>query len=129
MPLFNTELKRLGDEIRSGSLRIYAHTAAPSNADYDNGRVTGGGTGYTGGQPISFTAADADGDLTKHATVSFGTATSNVGDVSHVSIIRGSDSAANAVLFRPLPDGAVTINSGDTLTINANSLNVNLTTT
>lgn len=129
MPLFLTELNALADRIKRSNMTLFLHTSAPSDADYDAGRITAGGTGYTDGQTVTPAniSRDTDGDLTITADVDFGEATADVGDLSHWSLVRGTDSAANAVAFGTLP--STTVNSGDSFKINANTLKINGTTT
>lgn len=125
MPLFLAELNALADRIKRSNLTCYLHTAAPTDADNDNARVTGGGTGFTNGQTVTPAniSRDADGDLTVTADIDFGTAASNVGRVTHWSLFRGSAAVAYGTL------AATTVNSGDSFKINANTLKINGTTT
>lgn len=124
MPLFLRELNELADRIKRSALTCHLHTAAPTDADIDGGRVTGGGAGYTGGQAVASAniSRDADGDLTVTADIDFGAAGSDVGAVTHWSLVRGTD----AVAYGTLPETEVL--SGDTFKINANSLRINGTT-
>ena len=46
MPFFNRELNELMDRAGRSDLTIYLHTAAPSDADTDNGRINAGGGLY-----------------------------------------------------------------------------------
>ena len=121
MPLFNTELNRLADDIGASALTIRLHTAAPTNASPDNGRTTVGGGAYEAGETLAasdITDASA-GDIENNVAIDFGTADEDVGTVTHWSAYRG----AAAVAFGTLPSTA--INDGDTFQINANSLQIN----
>lgn len=124
MPLFNAELNELADRIKRSNLTLFLHTSAPSDADTDNGRVTGGGTGFTNGQAVATSniSRDADGDLTITADVNFGTASGNVGALTHWSLFRGTSPVAYGTLAN------VTVNDTDTFKVNANTLKINGTT-
>ena len=125
MPLFTVELNRLADSIGASDLTIRLHTAAPTNVAPTNGRTTDGGGAYASGATLA--AANitnaSDGDITNSATISFGTADADVGTVAHWSAYRGNDPVA----FGTLP--STVINSGDSFSINANTLNINGATT
>ena len=125
MPLFLRELNALADRIKRSALTCYLHTAAPSDADTDNGRVTTGGGAFASGKAVPAGAnitRDADGDLTVVGDIDFGTATADVGAVVGWSLFRGSD----AVAYGTLP--STTINSGDTFKINGSTLQIAGTT-
>lgn len=121
MPLFTTELNRLADSIGESNLTIWLHTAAPTNGDPDNGRTTVGGGAYESGATL--TAANitnaSNGDIENSAAIDFGTADEDVGTVTHWSAYRGSDPVA----YGTLP--STTINDGDSFSIDANSLEIN----
>jgi len=121
MPLFARELNELADYIGRSDLTIWLHTAAPTNDDPDNGRTTVGGGAYESGATL--TAANisdaADGDITNKVAIDFGTADEAVGTVVAWSAFRGSD----AVAFGTIP--SVAIPSGATFQINAQTLDIN----
>ena len=118
MPLFTRELNEVADYIGRSNLTIRLHTAAPTDASPTNGRTTAGGGAYESGATLTaanITAA-ANGDIENNVAIPFGTADEAVGTVTHWSAYRGAD----PVCYRSLP--TTTIGSGDTFTINANSL-------
>ena len=125
MPLFTVELNRIADNIGASALTIRLHTAAPTNGAPTNGRTTAGGGAYANG--VSLAASDistaANGDIENTAAIDFGTATADVGTVTHWSAYRGTA----AVAYGTLP--STTIADGDTFSINANSLQINGSTT
>ena len=125
MPLFEVELNRVADGIGASTLTIRLHTAAPSDSNPTNARTTTGGGSYANG--ASLTAANisaaSGGDIENTAAIDFVTATADVGTVTHWSAYRGS----NPVAFGTLPSTA--INNGDSFQINANSLQINGSTT
>lgn len=96
-----------------------AYTVAPTDA--------GGGTEVTGGsyarEAVTFSAASG-GAITNSSAVTFTTATANWGDVVAIGIFDAS-TAGNLLAW----DGvtSTTINSGDTLQINAGDLDISLT--
>jgi len=114
VPLFTTELNRLADSIGAADLTIRLHTAAPTDANPTNGRTTTGGGAYTAGATLA--ASDitnaSDGDIQNSALIDFGTATANVGRVTHYSAYRGS----NPVAYGTVPE--TVISSGDRFQIN-----------
>lgn len=124
MPLFTRELNELMDRIGRSNLTIYLHTAAPTNTSTSNGRVTTGGGAFASGATL--TAANittaSSGSIENSVAIDFGTASANIGTVTHWSAFRGND----AVAFGTLPSTA--INSGSTFSINANSMEFNGTT-
>ena len=125
MPLFVVELNRLADSIGASDLTIWLHTAAPTDASIANGRTTTGGGAYAAGMTLAaagISAASA-GDITNNAAIDFGTATANVGTVTHWSAVRG----AAGVAYGTLPSTA--INNGDSFQINAQTLDINGSTT
>ena len=121
MPLFTTELNELADRIGRSNLTVRLHTAAPTNGSPTNARVSAGGGTYGTGATV--TAANissaSNGDIEITADIDFGTATADVGTVTHWSAYRGTDPVA----FGTLPN--TTINSGDSFKINANTLDIN----
>ena len=125
MPLFTSELNRLGDSIVASAVTIRLHTAAPTNASPTNGRTTVGGTGYENG--ISVAAGDwsvaSSGDVENDNDIDFGTADDAVGTVTNWSAYRG----VTPVGWGPLP--STTIANGDTFKINAGTLQLNGATT
>ena len=121
MPLFTTELNELADRIGRSNLTVRLHTAVPTNGSPTNGRITAGGGTYGTGATV--TAANistaSSGDIEVTADIDFGTATADVGTVTHWSAYRGTDPVA----FGTLPN--TTISSGDSFKINANTLDIN----
>ena len=125
MPLFTTELNAEADHIGRADLTIRLHTALPSNADAANGRVTVGGGFFEAGATLSagnITAA-SNGDIRNSAAIDFGTADEAVGTVTHWTASRGADPVA----FGTLPNTAIA--NGGSFEINANSLQINGSTT
>ena len=123
MPLFTVELNRLADSIVDEAMTLWLHTAAPTNGDPTNGRTTVGGGDYESGQAMAasdFSAA-SNGDVTNNAAIDFGTADENVGTVTHWSLIRNSNSAG--ITYGTLP--STEINNGDSFQINAQTLDIN----
>ena len=121
MPLFTTELNELADRIGRSNLTCRLHTAAPTNGSPTNARVSaGGGTFGTGATVTAANISTAsNGDIEITADIDFGTATADVGTVTHWSLYRGTDPVA----FGTLPN--TTIASGDSFKINANTLDIN----
>ena len=121
MRLFVREQNELADRIARSDLTVYLHTAEPTDASPDNGRVTVGGGDYESG--ATYAAADisnaSGGDIGFTADIDFGTADEAVGAVVFAVFERGND----AVGYIALP--STTIGNGDTFTINANSINFN----
>ena len=125
MPLFNIELNRVADDIGASALTIRLHTAAPTNANPTNGRVTAGGGLFVSG--IVLAASDitvaSNGDINNDVALAYGTTSAAAGTVGWWSAYRG----AAPVAFGTLP--STTIANGGTFTINANSLQINGATT
>ena len=121
MPLFTSKLNAMADELVDAAGTLYLHTAAPTDGDPTNGRTSSGGGAYDNGlatAAANFTAA-SDGDVENSVAFSFGTATAPVGTVTHWSYYKG----ANEYSWGTLPNTAIA--SGDTFSINANSLQMN----
>jgi len=120
VPLFTTELNRLADSIGAADLTIRLHTAAPTNVSPTNGRVSSGGGRYSNGATLAATSITnaANGDIQNNAVIDFGTATANVGTVTHWSAYRGN----TPVAYGTVP--STVIASGDRFQINANSLRI-----
>ena len=125
MPLFTVELNRLADSIGASTLTIWLHIAAPTDASPTNGRTTVGGGAYESGATLAATGISnaSNGDITNNAAIDFGTADQVVGTVSHWSAVRGS----TPVAYGTLP--STTINNGDSFQINAQTLDINGSTT
>ena len=121
MPLFTVELNELADRIGRSNLTIRLHTAAPTNGSPTNARTTAGGGSFGTGATLTATniSAASNGDIENSVAISFGTATADVGTVTHWSAYRGTDPVA----FGTLP--STVIASGDSFSINANSLAIN----
>ena len=121
MRLFVREQNELADRIARSDLTVYLHTAEPTDASPDNGRVIVGGGDYeSGGTVASGDISNASGgDISITADIAFGTADEAVGTVIFATFYRGAD----AVGYIALP--STTIGSGDTFTINADSINFN----
>ena len=121
MPLFNVELNRIADDIGASNWTVFLHTAAPTDGSPTNGRTSVGGGAYQNGATLTAAniSAASNGDIQNTAAIDFGTATADVGTVTHWSAYRGG----NPVAFGTLP--STTIANGDSFQINANSLQVN----
>ena len=121
MPLFDDALDAIADGLVDAAGRIYLHTAAPTNNAPTNGRTTAGGGSYASGLATAasdWTAA-SNGDVENSNAFDFGTASADVGTVTHWSYYKGTDPIA----FGTLP--STTIANGDSFSINANSLQLN----
>lgn len=134
MPMFLAEMDRIAGWIKSNgdgtadAFRCWLHTQAPTDADIDRGRTTKGGGAYAAGKAIPAAnvvkgAGANRGDLAVNAAVDFGTASVDVGTVTHWSLTRGGDAVAHGAL------PATVVRGGDTLTINANTIKLNASTT
>ena len=125
MPLFTVELNRIADAIGASALTVRLHTAPPTDGSPTNGRTTTGGGSYVSGATLAASdiSAAAAGDIENTAAVDFGTATADVGTVIAYSVYRGSA----PVGWGTLP--STTINNGDSFSINANSLDIDGSTT
>ena len=92
MRLFVREQNELADRIARSALTVYLHTAEPTDASPDNGRVTVGGGTYESG--ATYAAADisnaSGGDITFNADIDFGTADEAVGTVAWATFYRGN---------------------------------------
>ena len=122
MPLFTVELNRIADNIGANNLTIRLHTAAPSNTAPTNGRVTQGGGLYVSGATLSALSISnaADGDIDNDAAIPFGASSAAISNtITHWSAYRGSAPVA----FGTLPNTDIAL--GDSFTINANSLQIN----
>ena len=84
-----------------------------------------GGGGYENGVsvPTGNISAASNGDISITGDIDFGTADEAVGTVTHWSLYRGTD----AVAFGTLPSTAIA--NGDSFKINADSLDINGSTT
>ena len=122
MPFFDTELNRLANDTSSADLLVFLHTSAPTNASPANGRITTGGGLYESGATLDSTdiTAAANGDVSNSASIPFGTVDENVGLPTHWSTYRNGSPHA----FSTLPDDGA-VNTGDTYTINAGSMQFN----
>ena len=121
MPLFTVKLNAMGDELVDAAGTVYLHTAAPTDVAPTNGRVTGGGGSYASGfdtVAANWTVAAA-GDVQNNVAFNFGTATSPAGQIIGWSYYKGSDPYA----YGTLP--STNVATGDSFSINANSLQMN----
>ena len=121
MPLFGPYLDTIADDMVGGAGTVYLHTAAPTDNAPTNGRTTAGGGSYANGVTTAasdWTAA-SDGDVENSNAFDFGTATADVGTVTHWSYYLGTV----AVAYGTLP--STVIANGDSFSINANSLEIN----
>ena len=125
MPLFTRELNELADRIGRSALTCRLHTSAPTNGTPTNGRTNAGGGGYENGVsvPTGNISAASNGDISITGDIDFGTADEAVGTVTHWSLYRSTD----AVAFGTLPSTAIA--NGDSFKINADSLDINGSTT
>lgn len=99
------------------------HTADPGKAGSHANEVAGGSyarVAITFGAP----AANAPYEETKNSLISFATATGSWGTVTHVGI-EDASTAGNMLFFGPLT-ASKTVGNGDTFSIPANSLTVDL---
>ena len=121
MPLYTVELNRLANDLSAQNLTIYLHTAAPSDGDPDNGRVSTGGGVYESGATLAASdiTAASNGDVQNTSEISYGEATADVGTLTHWSAFRGTAPVA----WGTLPN--TTVNNGDSFVINANTLQIN----
>ena len=121
MRLFVREQNELADRITRSDLTVYLHTAEPTDASPDNGRVTVGGGDYESGATVASgdISNASGGDISITADIDFGTADEAAGTVIFAVFERGTD----AVGYIALP--STTIGTGDTFTINADSINFN----
>ena len=121
MRLFVREQNELADRIGRSDLTVYLHTAEPTDADPENGRVTVGGGDYESGATVASgdISNASGGDIGITADIDFGTADEAAGTVIFAVFERGTD----AVGYIALP--STTIGNGDTFTINADSINFN----
>ena len=125
MPLFTSRLNRIADNEIATAGTLWLHTAAPSDGNPSNGRTNAGGGEYESGHTMSAGAwtAASGGDIENSAAIAFGTATAAVGTVTHWSFIDPQGDVA----WGTLP--STVIASGDSFQINANSLDINGSTT
>ena len=125
MPLFNAELTRLANQIKTGTIKCYVHTQAPTHGNISRGRATAGGGAFQSGVtvPNANFAVDSDGDITVNADIDFGIATADVNAaLTHWSLVRDK-TTDEGIAFGTLP--STTVRNGDTFKINANSLLMN----
>ena len=127
MPLSNTELNRIADDIVSSTLRFYLNTVKPAvSSNGMAGRVTAGGGSFTSGIAVAasgYTTA-SNGDVNVIAAIDYGTASGgDPGTVIAWTAFRG----ASFVAVGDVP--STTIADGDSFSINAGSLNLNGSTT
>ena len=114
MPLFATELNRVADDMSASAMVAYAHTAAPTDADDDNGRINATGIAMAA---TNWSAASA-GDVTYNADVDFGVLdASNQRVVTHWSVYRGTAPVAFGSLASP-----ITVVAGGTFQINTGTI-------
>ena len=96
------ELNELADRIGRSNLTIRLHTAAPSRMRSPTNVVApsaGGGSFGTGATLAATNITTASsGDIENSAAISFGTATADVGTVTHWSAYRGTDPVAFGTL-------------------------------
>ena len=126
MPLFTTELNRIADGIGASTLTVRLHTAAPTDAQPTNGRVTAGGGLFVSGVAVApgGISVAANGDINIMADIDYGTAVGAAGTVIALSAYRG---AVPVFHYDTLPSR--TVGSGDTYKINAGTVMVNGSTT
>lgn len=114
MPLFAAELNRIANEVSNADMVAYAHTAAPTDADNDNGRVNSTGIAM---DDANWSAASS-GDVTYNADVDFGVLdASNQRVVTHWSIFRGTAAVAHGALA-----SSITVVAGGTFQINTGTI-------
>lgn len=114
MPLYDAELNRVANEISASAMVAYAHSAAPTNADADNGRINSTGIAMTAGN----WSAASGGDVQYDADVQFGVLdASNQQVVTHWSVFRGAAAVAFGSLASP-----ITVVAGGTFQINSGTI-------
>ena len=121
MPLFTAYINSLADAMVGAVGTLWLHTIAPTDADPTDGRTTTGGGVFETGLATAagnWTVA-VNGDVENNAAFDFGTATAAVGTVIAWSYYLG----ATPVMHGTLPSR--TIATGDSYSINANSLQSN----
>ena len=127
MPLSNTELNRIADDIVVSALTVRLHTTKPAaSSNGTSGRVTSGGGSFTSGVSVAasgWTAA-SNGDVNNDADIDYSTASGgDPGTVIAWTAFRGNAFVA----VGDIP--STTIADGDSFKINAGSLNLNGATT
>ena len=92
MRLFVREQNELADRIARSDLTVYLHTAEPTDASPDNGRVTVGGGDYESGATYDATDISnaSGGDISFTEDIDFGTADEAVGTVGWATFYRGA---------------------------------------
>lgn len=114
MPLFSAELDRIANEVSASDMVAYAHTAAPTDADNDNGRINSTGIAL---DDANWSAASA-GDVQYDADVDFGVLDSaNERVVTHWSVFRGNAAVAYGALA-----SSITVVAGGTFKINTGTI-------
>ena len=121
MPLFTTELNRIANDIGQSDLTIYLHTQAPINSNPALGRVTTGGGSYANEATLNSSdiTEASNGDIQNRTIIDYGTATANLGTITHWSAYRGG----TPIAYGSLPNTAAIV-SGDRFQFNANSLRI-----
>ena len=125
MPFFTIELNRIADDVGMLTSPFACHLVLPTNLAPASGRTTAGGGVYATGQPLPpltfpLPLMEKSGTPSRFPSV---VAIGDVGTVIGWSAFRG----AAPVAYTALP--ATTINSGDSFEIDANSLQINGSTT
>ena len=121
MPLFVVEQNRIANDFTSSPWTCFLHTANPTDASPASGRTNAGGGSFENGETVpaaNFSVA-ANGDVQITGDIDFGTAVGAPGTVIAMSFYR----SGSPVGWVTLP--STTIGDGDTFLVNANSLEVN----
>ena len=122
MPFFTARLNAMANALVNDAGVFYLHTAAPTDADPTNGRTsTGGGLFETGIVTAATDWTDAsNGDVENSSAFDFGTATADVGTVTHWSYEEGGEPCSWGTLPTTTP-----VNDGDSYSVNPNSVQLN----
>ena len=122
MPLLTVEQNRIANDFTSSTWTCYLHTANPTDASPTNGRTSVGGGAYEAGGrtvPAADFSVASNGDVQVTDDIDFGTADEAVGTVIAMSFYR----SGAPVGWVTLP--STVIGDGDGFLINANSLQLN----
>ena len=120
MPLSNTELNRMADDIVSAALTCRAHSGDPG-ANGTNNRI---GTASAALAAASWSNA-INGDVTYNAAATFGVLdAANAQTVTYYSIFRG-----NAFVASEAMDAPVAVTTGGTFSIDTGTIILNGATT
>ena len=109
-------------------LALFTNGSGNAAANLEAGTLTDeistSGSAY-GRQSISFNSASS-GSSASSATVTFSTATSNWGTITHVAVMDGSTAGSGNVLFYGAVTTSKTIETGDTFQVSSGNLTISL---